>query len=340
MYDTDVVIIGGGPAGTASAITCLEKGLRVIIVESEKFPRHQFGETLPPGIEPLLKKLGVLPQIQNANFLRHKGNWVKWDKSLHFKPFGSDENGPWLGFQAWRANFDAILLDKAVSLGAEIYQPCRAIRPIIENYRIKGVITSLGKISSPFLIDATGRRQWLTQKLKLQIDKYSPRLIAKFGYVHGECPVRDEAPAIIADNTGWTWTAKVRPHIYQWTRLSFSGESLEKNWIPKEFHGLEPVGPMSGADMTWRIVKQCGGRGYFLTGDAAAILDPSSSHGVLKAVMSGMLAGHLIAQVINDNYQEQHAIQGYCKWVMDWFKQDVKKLHELYACLPGTSRLS
>ncbi|MBA4535538.1 hypothetical protein H1196_23700 [Brevibacillus halotolerans] len=53
-----------------------------------------------------------------------------------------------------------------------------------------------------------------------------------------------------------------------------------------------------GADMTWRVITQLGGPGgYFLIGDAATVLDPASSHGVLKAVMSGMMAGNLIAQM-------------------------------------------
>lgn len=334
MYETDVVIIGSGPAGTSAAITSVQRGLRVILIESEEFPRHRSGETLHPGIEPLLIKLGILEEVRGAQFLRHKGNWVKWGKDLRFIPFGSDENGPWFGFQAWRADFDNILLKRAISLGVRVYQPCRALKPIIQHNRVKGVVTSQGDIYSSFLIDATGRRQWLAQKLRMQLDKYSSPLIARFGYVQGECSVRDEAPSIIADTTGWTWTAKVRPYIYQWTRLSFIEESLEKDWIPKEFHGLERLGPTSGADMTWRMVKHPGGWGYFLTGDAAAVLDPASSHGVLKAIMSGMMAGNLIFQIIKEHCTEKHAIQGYCKWVTDWFKHDVEKLKELYAILP------
>ncbi|MGR6341502.1 NAD(P)/FAD-dependent oxidoreductase [Priestia megaterium] len=333
MHNTSVVIIGSGPAGAAAAITLAQRGLHVTIIEGEKFPRYRPGETLHPGVEPLLMKLGVFKHVQDANFLRHKGNWVKWEKDLHFMPFGSDEKGPWCGFQAWRSEFDAILLMKAISLGVEILQPCRALKPIVEHNRVKGVMTSLGEIYSPFLIDATGRRQWLARKLRLPISKYSPRLIARYGYVHGNCGVRDENPAIIADNGGWTWTANIRPYIYQWTRLSFAEESLAKDWTPKEFHGLEKLSPMRAADMTWRLVRQPGGFGYFLTGDAAAILDPASSHGVLKAMMSGMMSGNLIDQIIKGNHTEKYAIRGYNKWLTDWFMHDVKKLKELYNLL-------
>jgi flavin-dependent dehydrogenase len=335
MSNPNVIVLGGGPAGTATAISCAQRGLKVVIIEGERFPRYCPGESLHPGIEPLLKELGVVEQIQKAEFLRHMGNWVQWEGERRFVPFGSDETGPWLGFQAWRADFDAILLQRAISLGVEVHQPCRALQPIIRNKRVVGVITSIGEMRSPFVIDATGRRQWLAQKLKLGINKYSPHLITRYGYVEGECPIRDDAPSIVADSRGWTWTAKVRPQVYQWTRLSFVNEALDKSWLPEEFQGLKLLGNTRGANMTWRMAIHPGGPGYLLVGDAAAVLDPASSHGVLKAVMSGMLAGHLIVEILKEGKSEHRAIQGYCEWVYNWFKHDVEELRKLYALLPN-----
>lgn len=334
----DVIIIGSGPAGCAAAILCAQRGLRTIIIDGEIFPRHRPGETLHPGIEPLLEKLGVMNQVRNAGFLRHEGNWVKWEGECNFVPFGSDKTGTWYGFQAWRANFDEILLRQARSLGVEVLQPCHALQPIMTNNRVSGVITSEGEISAPFVVDATGRKQWLARKLKLQTNKYSPRLIARFGYVEGECPIRDNAPAIVADEKGWIWTAKVRPNIYQWTRLSFGNEILEKNWLPEEFHGLKPISKMKGADMTWRSITEPGGPGYFLIGDAATILDPASSHGVIKAIMSGIMVGDSIARIIKEGHDEIYVIQEYCRWLHDWFLHDVQKLNNLYSLLSHSQR--
>ncbi|MBJ8205870.1 FAD-dependent oxidoreductase, partial [Bacillus cereus] len=88
----------------------------------------------------------------------------------------------------------------------------------------------------------------------------------------------------------------MRPNVYQWTELSFDNVALKRDWIPEEFQGLKPMGKPNGADVTWRAISQPGGAGYFLVGDAAAVLDPASSHGVLKAIMSGMMAAHSLAQ--------------------------------------------
>lgn len=335
ISNPDVTIIGSGPAGAAAAILCALNGLRVVVIEAEQFPRDRPGETLHPGIEPLLQQLGVTEELNKAGFLRHEGNWVQWEGKRHFVPFGSDESGQWLGFQAWRADFDAILLHRAISLGVDVRQPCRALRPIVTHNRVSGVVTSDGELQSSFLIDASGRRQWLAQKMNLKINTYSPRLIARFGYVTGTCPARDASPAIVAHNNGWYWTARVRPNVYQWTQLSFDNVALKSDWIPEEFQGLKPMGKPNGADVTWRSISQPGGAGYFLVGDAAAVLDPASSHGVLKAIMSGMMAAHSITQVMNAGQKEDSIILGYCKWIGDWFEHDVEKLNQLYSLLPS-----
>lgn len=334
MSRLDVAIVGSGPAGSAAAIWCATSGLRVTVIECEQFPRERPGETLHPGIEPLLSQLGVADRVLSAGFLRHEGNWVEWEGDRRFVPFGADDAGPWRGFQAWRADFDAILLNRAIELGVEVRQPCRALRPIVSENRIVGVVTSDGTTLSSFVIDATGRQHWLARQLKLKIKNCSPRLIAHFGYMEG-CPIRDDAPEIVADKRGWTWTARVRPQLYQWTRLAFDNQPMDKDWIPEEWSGLKPRGRRCSADVTWRVVAQAAGLGYFMVGDAAAVLDPASSHGVLKAIMSGMMAGHLITQIVNQGQIESRAIQGYCQWVDNWFQHDLSRLRELYAILPN-----
>src|SRR4051794_14939496 len=97
---SDVLVIGGGPAGTAAAITCAHAGLSVSLIEGIDFPRHRPGETLHPGVEPLLECLGAAGAVRSAGFLRHPGVWVQQSGRAEFQPYGADANGPWLGFQA------------------------------------------------------------------------------------------------------------------------------------------------------------------------------------------------------------------------------------------------
>src|SRR5262249_20570947 len=110
--ETDLLILGGGPAGTAAALTAGAEGLRVVVLERESSPRLRLGEAVHPGIEALLRRLGVLDAVLAAGFLRHAGHWVQWgDAARRFVPFGSDRSESWRGFQLWRPTFDAIMLD-------------------------------------------------------------------------------------------------------------------------------------------------------------------------------------------------------------------------------------
>ena len=327
----DVIVVGGGPGGSAAAIACATANLRVLLLEKSLFPREHPGETLHPGIEPLLEKLGVMAEVLSAGFLRHQGHWVKWDRDRQFVPFGADERGIWQGFQAWRADFDRILLASAKAVGVDILQPCRVDRPIVCEGRTIGVETLQGNFTAAFVIDAAGSHHWLAKQLGLELKTYSSPLIANYGYVRGNCPPRDDAPAIVADDRGWTWTARVRPELYQWTRLTFKPERIDRNWIPAELSQLQASGKSRGADVTWRLVERPAGPGYFLVGDAAAVLDPASSHGVLKAIMSGMMAASTIAQMVDRTQCEDRVISTYCQWVHHWFESDLHRLEQLYA---------
>ncbi len=335
LRSLDVLIIGSGPSGTSTAIHCAQAGLKVAILERQEFPRHRPGETLHPGIEPLLEQLGVGDRVRAANYLRHEGNWVEWGNEQNFVPFGSDADGTWLGFQAWRANFDAILLERVRELGVQIMQPCRAISLLQDQGKIIGVKTSEGELQASFVVDATGSFHWLTRQLNLEIQKRSPPLIAYYGYVEGYCPKRDDIPAIVADQQGWTWTARVRPHLYQWTRLPLDGKQLDRDWCPKEFSGLAPQGKIRKEDVTWRAISQPSGNGYFAVGDAAFVLDPASSHGVLKAIMSGIMAGHGIVKILRFGQSEYIVTNGYCQWILTWFRKDLEELRKFYLRLPN-----
>jgi flavin-dependent dehydrogenase len=333
MAEVDVLIIGGGPAGTAAAIQCRIYGLSCALIERVAFPRECPGETLHPGIEPLLKRLGISDKLLAANFLRHEGVWVEWGSEPRFVPYGQDVEGAWCGFQAWRADFDNLLLEQARLLGATVLQPCKALNVLCDDGRVIGALTSLGERHARFVIDGGGSKHWLASRLHSQIIKYSPSLVARYGYMEGICERRDHAPAIRANGNGWTWTARIRPRLYQWIRLMWSKDSASEDLIPDEFDGLSPRGPTKGANVTWRAVTKPAGLGYFIIGDAAAVLDPLASHGVLKSIMSGMMAAYMIASVLNHKQHERKVAEEYSRWLYNWFSSDVTKLRELYAAL-------
>ncbi len=336
--DTDVVVVGGGPGGSACAIACARVGLSVVLVESCAGPRDRPGETLAPGIEPLLDQLGVLERVNAANFLRPTGIWVHWGEERRFQAFGEDARGPWLGYQAWRADFDTLLLEEARVAGVTVHQPCRVGAPLQEDGRVVGLSTNRGPIRARYVVDAAGGRHWLARHLGLEVTRRSPRLFARYGYVTGEPEELREVPRLCAHKTGWTWSARVRPNLYAWTRLEIDEGCAEGDRLdvpPPELQGLPAMGPTRRVDVTWRLVSDCAGPGYFLVGDAACVLDPASSHGVLKAVMTGLMAAHCMQRIQCDSFPASQALAEYRTWLAEWFAHDLRALNELYAVFPS-----
>jgi flavin-dependent dehydrogenase len=331
--NTQVLIIGAGPAGTATAIQCAAVGLDVTIVEREPFPRHRPGESLHPGVDCLFARLDVTEAIACAGFPRHEGHWLSWAGKRRFEAYGRDAQGPWQGFQAWRADLDQILLQRAVALGTQVLQPCRCIAPLTHGGRLAGLTTSSGAITASYIVDASGGSHWLARHIGLAVVKESPRLIARYGYARGDLKLRNRMPSLVSSRHGWTWTAMVQRGVYHWTRLNLDGKTSARP--PHQFRGLMLDGSVRSADVTWRRIMRPAGPGYFLAGDAAMVLDPASSHGVLRAVMSGMMAGHLIVGTIQHRSSPAEAASWYCGWLHQWFEHDQTQLKASYAQLPN-----
>jgi flavin-dependent dehydrogenase len=327
----DVIIVGGGPAGSCAAIRCAQLGLKAVLIEREPFPRNRPGESLHPGFENVLDQLGILETVLQGGFLRFDGNWVTRGGNTTFEPFPMKGRG----LQASRPEFDALLLECARQAGVEIHQPARALTPLLDGTRVVGAETSEGKIEAEFLIDAAGRGNWLTHHLNLEIRTRSPRWIARFAYLEGECPIRDDNPGFFIDELGWTWTVRVRPGLYNWTRLNIFGDPIPEDFVAEELRELRVVIPVQSADVTWRFIPQCAGDGYFLCGDSAAVLDPTSSHGVVKAITSGILAVDRVAQIRKDGRDAQEAAAEFRQIFSDWFAYDSGRLKLDYARMFG-----
>jgi len=336
-FETDLVVLGAGPAGSAAAITARSHGLRVAILEREPFPRLAPGESVHPGIQPLLRTLGVESDVLAHGFPRYLGHRVRWGGRDEFATFGQDESGPWLGFQLWRPTFDQILLDRARMLGVEVLQPWQARGMARDRDGMVVVAADEGTVRARIVVDATGRWRALSRWLSLAWTRRGAERRVWYGYVAGaRGGDADYVPALTGDRTGWTWVACVKPGTFQWTRMNLDGCRPQDDWRPSELAGFEPLGPVCGADATWQSADAPAGPGYFLTGDAAAVLDPCSSHGVLKALMSGMYAGDLTAHQCRGRIDSVAAAERYSTWLHGWHRADVEQLEAFYSELETT----
>mgnify|MGYP000880102836 CR=1 FL=1 len=124
----DVLVIGGGPAGSTVAPLLVEKGYRVTLLEKAYHPRFHIGESLLPANLPLFERLGVAAEVKAIGMEKWGADFVSphhdapqtflfaeaWNKSMPY------------AYQVKRAEFDAILIDNAARKGVEVCQGCKA----------------------------------------------------------------------------------------------------------------------------------------------------------------------------------------------------------------------
>lgn len=315
MPEHDLLVIGAGPAGCAAAIRGHQLGLRVLVIEAARTQRPVPGETLHPGIECIFQQLGIYEQIQKAGFLRHSGIWRENETSREFVPYGEDEHGPWRGFQADRMKLNRILWNKVRAQGVTIQTGIQPVEPVERGGRLAGVVVGGQKTEARWTVDATGRKSWLANTLDLNYRYHSRPKFATYGWRPATGQDVDTSPTFRSMPSGWDWAAQLADGRTAWVRLE-----------TKPIH--TSLSEQRGIDVTWRLCSYCAGDGYYLLGDAAALLDPSSSHGVLRAMMSGIQCAHLCAHVSYSQMSDSEASRRYRQWLCGQFKHDVEKLNQ------------
>lgn len=333
----DLLVVGGGPAGAAAAITARAQGLSVVLVERELHPAAHPGETLHPGLEPLLDRLGLGDEVRAAGFVRPRGQHVQWGEApLRFVAYGEDERGPWRGFQAVRPQLDTIFLQRAQAVGADVRRGVEVQQALrdddaLRGWTVCGGSTGASEIRAAWCIDATGRRQRFAEALALDPVVRSRRLVVRYGWVRGRVPDIDDAPVLAGDADGWTWIARVEAERYAWAHLALRRASPQRGWMPPRLAACTAQGPSHGADVTWRRAQSLAGDGWMLAGDAGAVVDPAAGHGVLRAVMTGMNAAHLAAAAVQGRASAERVAAEFDRFATGWFEHDIDVLQGFYA---------
>src|SRR5262245_9586514 len=161
----DVVVVGGGPAGSTVSTLIAQQGYRVELFEREKFPRFHIGESLIPETYWVLKRLGMLPKMQNSHFVKkYSVQFVNSNGKLS-APFYFWDNKPHECSQTWqvvRSEFDQMMLNHARENGVNVHESTRVMDVLFDNDRavgvsVKGEDGQQKEVRARVVVDASGQ---------------------------------------------------------------------------------------------------------------------------------------------------------------------------------------
>src|SRR3982751_2174556 len=138
----DVVVVGGGPAGSTVSTLMSQQGLRVQLFEREKFPRFHIGESLIPETYWVLKRMGMLPKMQQSPFVKKYSVQFVNASGKESAPFYFWDNKPHECSQTWqvvRSEFDTMMLNHARENGVDVHEGVRVMDVLFEGDRAVGV---------------------------------------------------------------------------------------------------------------------------------------------------------------------------------------------------------
>src|SRR5206468_175066 len=171
----DVVVIGGGPAGSTCSTLLAQQGVGVELYERERFPRFHIGESLIPETYWVLKRIGMLDKMQRSHFVKkYSVQFVNASGKLS-APFYFWDNKPHECSQTWqvvRGEFDQMLLDNAREHGVDAFEGVHVLDVLFDGDRAAGVAIkdtsgTRREIRAEVVVDASGQAALLQNRFKL-----------------------------------------------------------------------------------------------------------------------------------------------------------------------------
>ncbi|MEE9344014.1 MAG: tryptophan 7-halogenase [Methylococcales bacterium] len=324
----EVLIIGGGPAGSSAAALLAQSGIHTVLLEKAQHPRQQVGESLIPHFWKYADQTGVSAKIEQQGFVTKAGGITVWNGDIHrisFADFGFTR--PALHVE--RDEFDELLLRHAQSCEAQVFETV-----VVRQINLHSEFSSVeyldkrnahspikASIRCRYLIDASGYHTVLGNQLnnKRQIDNHR-RFMSLWGYfknaryfaADGKSYAADQLQAVkpvtfvSSFQEGWVWhiplrhttsvglvldTDKAKGMTYQQREQFFLSICAQ---VPYLNQLLKPEDYVAGSlcarpDYSYFVTPVCG-ENYYCIGDSGGFVDPIFSHGILNAFYTSALA--------------------------------------------------
>jgi len=344
----DVIVIGGGPAGSVIASLLAQGGYRALVLERDIHPRDHVGESLTPSTNPIFKRIGFLEKMEDAGFVHKPGACWTAPRSpvgryvsirlAEFPPPGATQT---YTYNVERDVFDTLLLRHAHELGAQVLQGVGVQEVLFQGDRAVGVRAKVtngweSDLFARFIVDASGRRCVIATQLGLK--KMDPTF-NQFGIYSWFKGVEPNPPGtegmlflhFLAMERAWAWQIPLRNGVWSigivtdkadFKKAGMDTEGFVTSLIQRNksfqfyLRNAVRIRPWwAEGDYSYSVDKLAG-NGWLLIGDALRFVDPIFSTGVDVALYSALYAFEAIDAALQGE-DEERVFKAYERRVSD-----------------------
>lgn len=319
----DVLVIGGGPAGSTIATKLVEKGWHVVQLEKEHHPRFHIGESLLPMSLPVLDELGVLDQVEEIGIRKYGAEFDSMyhdARSIYYFGGAWDKNYPY-AYEVKRQDFDEILFRNATKKGVDSREGHKVVEVTTHSDDSSTVVAlddqgASHVFKAKFLVDASGRETFMSKKLgikKRNKDHNSAAIFGHFKNVERRTGLDEGNITLCWFEHGWFWLipfkdGEVSIGAVCWPYYLASRKVSPQQFLMDTIAMCPPVAErVKNAELVSEVnatgnysykADHMAGNGYIMVGDAFAFVDPVFSSGVLLGMNSGLEGAKVVDTVL------------------------------------------
>lgn len=346
----DVIVVGGGPAGSTVAALLARRGWSVVLLEKDRHPRFHIGESLLPMNLPILERLGVLEDVGRIGVEKFGADFpAPTPEGYNVFRFGRALDASCVGhaYQVRRDEFDALLFANAAASGAQACEGCRAasvsLAPDAVTVEIESGDGRRTRCRARYLVDATGRDTLLGNQLRLKRRSRRHQSAALFAHFRGvqRRPGQDAGNiSIYRLEQGWIWVIPLRDGITSvgavcWPDYLKQRRADNRSFLLQTLQSVPALWQrMEHAEITGHLhatgnysyaCRRMSGPRWIMAGDSYAFVDPVFSSGVYLAMHGAERAADVVDGALREPARERALQRRYAREVrhglrsMSWF---------------------